>query len=414
MQFHKEANNILVWISLLSILFMSSFDVVFAECELDKWPAKELQTYIKELDKELTAIRTEVGKTSCGPGEWESSLSRMWTELLKTYNMSTNFSNFGTSFGFWIKMILKTEVPPPIMRDYRLVRSQTKKIQQTADYAYKNCITSWPEKRLQDALAKQIKIEQTFVSVVGSDDNDWDDFRSENIFPWGTLKEDELLNSLIDNYKKEAFQSCVNNGEFAISISKLSKDIWLTQESFEKWLEDWQKAAQLLLWEHPKQDEIEKNLLRKELAKQGVGAEASAAMVNKLRKGSGTPGNGISGVLDAIGSRITTTGGWFKWLYEQIKKDIFDPETTSNTNIFSEKLNKNQNINAIEKEISADYGLTKELIWNESNTFTTNIGNLADLHVAITMAIKKVKNTIEKSEKICESQGKWLWICKYR
>lgn len=39
-------------------------------------------------------------------------------------------------------MILKTEVPPPIMRDYRLVRSQTKKIQQTADYAYKNCITS--------------------------------------------------------------------------------------------------------------------------------------------------------------------------------------------------------------------------------------------------------------------------------
>jgi len=417
MQFHNEVNNILIWSLLLSFLFTSSFNVAFADCKLDKWPAKELQTYIKELDVELAAIRTEVEKKPCAPDEWESSLSRMWTELLKTYNMSTNFSNFGTSFSFWVKMILKTEVPPPIMRDYRLLWAQSKKIQQTADYAYKNCVTGLPEERLQYALAEQIKIEQTFVSVVGSDDdtNDYaDDFGTEKIFTWGTLKEDELLDSLINNYKEEAFQTCVNDGKFSLDISKLSADIWLTQESFKNGLKDWEEAAQLLLWKHPKQEEIEKNLLRKELAKQGVGAEASAAMVNKLWKGSGTTGNGISGILAAIRSRITTTSGWFKWLYEQIKKDIFDPETTSNTNIFSEKLNKNQDIDAIEKEISADYGLTKELIWNETNTFTTNIGNLADLHVAITMATKKVKDTIEKSEKICESQWKWLWICKYR
>jgi hypothetical protein len=68
-------------------------------------------------------------------------------------------------------------------------------------------------------------------------------------------------------------------------------------------MQEWEKAAKLLTSNSSDKDyaEIEKNLLRNELSKQGMSTKSSAVIMNNLAKyNNDTSGNGLTGFISSV------------------------------------------------------------------------------------------------------------------
>lgn len=177
-------------------------------------------------------------------------------------------------------------------------------------------------------------------------------------------------------------------------------------------MENWRKAWKLFNGNSSSQEyaEVERNLLRDELSRQGMGTKAAGTMLNNLSEyNSQSKFEGTSGFISSIGERVYKSVDQFEKTYAGLKAELLKPQTTDKymENYSNLKMLKN----TVNKEIVADYIKTKDLIGPENQTTDDTVGKLLDTHILLESTNRFLKPYVKLSQKTCNDQDRGNGNC---
>jgi|GEM_PF-5448627 len=177
-------------------------------------------------------------------------------------------------------------------------------------------------------------------------------------------------------------------------------------------MESWRKAWKLFNGNSSSQEyaETERNVLRNELSRQGMGTKASQTMLNNLAEyNSQSKFEGTSGFVSSIGERVYKSVDQFEKAYTGLKAELLKPQTTDKymENYSNLKMLKN----SINSEIIADYTKTKDLIGPENQTTDDTVGKLLDTHILLESTNRFLKPYVKLSQKTCNDQDQGNGNC---
>ena len=117
---------------------------VFAACAIDTGPNKDLSDYIKNLDRAITEISSRAsgancGNTSKGTPSGTDGVSRAVSVIVGSTNKAFSPEDMASSGRFSIDLILRSEIPDALRRDYNLLLRKQAAVNSLIDGIYRNC-----------------------------------------------------------------------------------------------------------------------------------------------------------------------------------------------------------------------------------------------------------------------------------
>ena len=206
------------------------------------------------------------------------------------------------------------------------------------------------------------------------------------------------------------------NDDLQKKIKEAIKKITTWQELWKDSTKEWKEAIAIIRWnlDDRQKHELERKLLQEELSRQWVSARWSQAILNNLDRYNNEWLSPFSYITDTV-----------KYIYsdnDKLKEDLKAFEA-SISEAFKEKDKisiwdfntvyswSDQEYN-ISKKIAEIY--VKELPWAQIQDITNEQlqWRLIDMIKNLDVAIKVLNETYEVSQKICNDQARWLWICE--
>ncbi|MBP8016507.1 hypothetical protein KAZ01_00720 [Candidatus Gracilibacteria bacterium] len=409
---------------------------------IESGPSEKISKYVSDLTIVFSEIKNNI-KPNCGGGKngennASATLKQGTSQILGDVNKNLDFSSFLSSWEFYLKPIFTGEVVDPLFRDHDLIRRQQDKINNITSQAGSNCALSLEIKgtKIADTIGKYGVNKAKLATIEGTlselrilnnkvtnfyrcvvTDIMVCDLKPENGSTEKTDLDDLVLDIQGDAKNKGNYKGCkatkMNWDKFACKLKK----VWDSGLGYEKGIEEWKKALTLLsAVGKSKSDEeykkLEKELLAKELGKQGLNTQASAVILKNLDNFNACSDDGIKCFVKNISNSVVTVINQFEEIWvKDFKNEIF---SKGSTNKFIQKVEKLGETKGINEEITENYNRIKSQLTLDDTNLDKNIGNLLQVHqILIDLNQKLEKDGTKTSKKVCDSQAKGIGNCEF-
>lgn len=230
---------------------------------------------------------------------------------------------------------------------------------------------------------------------------------------------DDFVSQVQSHYGPQAFGECNGSSDFFAGVQKSFGRIGQMGDGIKNGMNEWEQANTLLNSNSMNREyaETERNVLRAELGRQGIGTKASQSILNCLAKYNSTGLRcGLVGGLSDIAKTITENKNaivdQFEKTYNALKNMLTKPQTTDQYVKTTEAINALKI--GINSDIVADYTNAKNLIGPENLSADETVGSLIDTHILLESTNTQIKSYIKVSEQTCNAQSKGEGNCTFR
>ncbi len=359
----------------------------------------------------------------------EKDFKKAKRETESIFNQMFNFSWYYSYFNYFAVFPISTDVPFEVKRDYRLLDSEAKSLIKYLNKIEKkeffNIIVTDPCKwvsadycTFDDNRAKSI-----IGKLIENNDRVLDLYRltvmwEAHSFDLDTelnLTDENFFEELQANYKTEIMSAC--NSEkwgFMDQISKAIDNIKSLQEQAEGWIEKWQDAIALLLWERPDEErKLERELLLQYLKESWVSAENQEIMLQNLEKYNAWEvdennrfvSNSIKSIWDKLEKVVQKWKKELFWDYARKKGWI-------NLNEKRVVISNSEKSKEIQERIAKLYESEIPAASIEDQTTAKLRARIIKTHLNINSWIKTLEETINIAERVCDKPDAWKWKCR--
>ncbi|MDQ7008690.1 MAG: hypothetical protein Q9M94_00160 [Candidatus Gracilibacteria bacterium] len=369
---------------------------------------------------------------------------------LRIYNSLFNWKETESGFKYFLANI-DGDVPVPISRDLRLIDNQNRSLNYFLSKIIKNgysfndidtekvcegiedngkCL-KFLGNNIEDAIKNLINNNSTinlilrkelgfmgFQSIVGSSSY-------EELF----LIPENFKQEIKKNYNKETYKSCAECSGGSIDIVKKTiNKIILNDSQGKDGISEWISAWNLLLGidndDKKTDNNIERNLLNKELSRQGISSNNGTAVLKDLKDfkgnsfgfsiGNNPISNSFLNFIEEIEEPFKSkTVNNFTETISNISNSLPDKETFSLSEIkYTEKNLGNDS--EVYKKIKETIKKNQAIIARQNKNTDKLQGRIIQLHINLTQTINTLEKIIPKAEKICNDQDNGNGICSYR
>ncbi len=353
--------------------------------------------------------------------------------FLRYVNPDLDFLNYVNSLNFLAYEII-SNVSPEVTRDKKLIEKELANLQNYFEKNIKNwslsyfvssddlcswipnCSLSWT---VLDVLSKLTTNNTRILSLY------------ENSILWiNTVKEDFII--VEDNFYQE-FTKIYNKNT---SIDCSMCEWWFYTKAWKRiakvannlsWIGNaikyWEDAWNLLTWNVDKNtlNQLEKDLLSKELARQWYTKSQAEIIISNLEKYQKTWWWLVKNnfILNSINSSISflTDSVWERyknvivWIWDKTIPKIDKSDYVNIYNISKEFTNKDKTWIIYEKMKKQYIELYKDA-WNQTVIDEKTINKLILIQTSLSKIIENLNNTVKKSQDVCKKQCQWVWNCE--
>lgn len=397
-------------------------------CNIKNWPPEVFTNYIKNLHKIISNYSVEISKLP--PKKWlEKDYTKTKASVQKTFNKTIEWSWYFTNFDFYVLYWAKNEYVPEIWRDYNELQKESVELEKYL----KKIINKWYEEEILDGKkicdwVKDCNLSWTNVdilsAIIKNHDNVKDYFKLSIIGKRNNFNSELILvppnfkNDLYVYYNENTTNNCSKcEWWFFDRVSKQAEKITNWQENAKNWIKSWQDAIAILdgSLNDRQYERLERQVLEKELNSKWISINASSNILKTLWKYNETwwfsadnnfITNSYNYVKDAVKSQI-------KSFSETVLQKFKNGSVTEIPNVeFSQTRNDLTKTANIEEVIAELYN--KELPSAQFQDLNTqNLqSKMIEMHYNLSQAIKTFDGTKKTSQKVCNSQWQWLWICE--
>jgi len=405
----------------------TSFAKINEECPIIASPSTEISDFLKNTRKIISNINSELN--------WQStnnSYNKSFSELISLWNSIISWDNYFLEFNFKVREPLFNNVPRPILRDNELLTNEINNLNRLlSNYAKKwylnikissDKICNWVENcnlkgqirvwnviiKIIDSIKNIRKIIQE--AAVGKTKKTWDE--CSNLIWISKTKCDNIFTTYIN-----AKNTCVDDSKKE-SILK----IWLNFDKAEKSIQKWKDAITLLMWndtENIKYEQLEEELLKKELAKQWLSWNQAQQILDNLKEYNhnwwySLTNNPISNIIKTVTNSIDENQ---LSELEQFKQSIIEVFKWWKKEVSISKLNeefknkKSENITYY--DIDSLYKEMTPLAKMQDLDSNQILREITNMNIYISQANNTLEEAIPLSQKTCKQQktSEW-WICE--
>ncbi|MDP5039238.1 MAG: hypothetical protein NWP80_02225 [Candidatus Gracilibacteria bacterium] len=413
----------------LSIIQLFGFRVYAQEgyCKISDSTPNFMVEYLSMLDIGLTNINTElIGKKQ------EIDISRDFLKLKNSINKSffilTNWDYYFSYFNFFVVYPLSGDYSSEIWRDYKYLDNRVKSYYKYYDYILDNGYYDIDIKNFCSGIENCENIEgkssDLVMKMIGSLEYLKDYYRKSitgslnNTFDKNMIlfANDYFENNFKDNYNSNTNFECSAKGGLLQKASKKIEEILNIQKKSKKGIQDMKDAIKLARGDSPDFAEIERDLLQKELSRQGIGGTKADAILKNLDKYNET---GLNGFMDNnfIKNSFNYLNNSIANQIDGFSKSISDSFGEDRNTITAKFLMGNNDINQKNIEIVGNlrFIYNKELpfLGNSELNLENNISRLINMHNNINESVKILEGVLEISKKVCNSQAFGVGVCEY-
>jgi hypothetical protein len=239
----------------------------------------------------------------------------------------------------------------------------------------------------------------------------------------------EFIIQLTNSYWKDTISDCNKlKGEgaeadsFGQRIDDAKQAILLNNDLWKDWIKKWKDAWKLLVWSSDNKDyaTLERDLLAKELSKQGLSTSTQAIMLKNLAdfnsdSHSMLDNNFIQNSYQQIINAWVKVKDWFN----EATKNLLDWEDTKKINNeasvwINKLLNSSQKTDiteSIKKNLDLIYRKHINYASIESYSTVKLQTDIIKMHNKIKNSSEILRQTCELAVKVCNDQWKWKWNC---
>ncbi len=428
-------------------------------CSIGDAPAEVITQYIKDLSKITNNVSSAARKSTAGSGV----IWKVRSQTLRITNATAWFQWYFLSFDYYLAYPITNDIPYQIQRDHKLLLTQNKrlldkikriirsggwevKIDKACDWvSASNCDFDW--QTAEDILSTLLQNHKRIIyayqgAVLGRKNIERNNF---------TLVDTGFVNALQENYGPDNAQNCslcedafgYRINESIDNIGKLNED---SDAAINKWKYAWavltgnEESAEVFLtrtgtWTRKdfyteSRSLWEENVLSRYLWETWAGARTSEIVLDNLRRYNDTNSwslinkwnlNSSNPLENTLRNTFSDTENPWSIAYQvdSFEESVLQSyDTERKTSLPIAKLRSIQTNVEVSKNISEKIWTLHELQASMNITQDTSAtqiqSKIIKMHLSITSAISKLHETARKSEKVCNSQWKWLWKCSYR
>lgn len=426
-----------ILITFFALLLTTSISYA-GECSIKNAPAPALMDFLNQNRIVIKNITNDISSTQ--KDDWiiqsiKDEASRYYSVYISAYNNLFNFQWYNSYFTYYVIYPLSNDIPIQVRRDYFLLKKEKEFIDKYVESMINNkrwlvdltepC--DWIDSKFNcnvwtNSIEGLTKISKNINTIM-------DLYRLSVIwkasnFTWA--KELQFIDSnwiseIISAYTPKWYDWCsAEKWGFFETITKAIKNIWELNEQWEKWIQDWKDALDILFWRKSDKEmlEMEKELLKEELNRQWFSKNQQESMLNSLD--------------EFNQNEISMTNNFITKWFTNLKNEIEDKWNEFNNEVIGDFFSKEEN--QVDTTISEIWNLNKKsdtfnqvknrvdmlhkstLPTSASQQFnTTNLRTrIQSIHAQLQSSNKLLEKMIKKAEQLCESQGHWKWICSFK
>lgn len=438
----------------LLLLIPQSFGVAFGceeskSCLISDKPADVLTQYIKDLSQITNNVSSAARWATIDKG----AIWKIRSQTLRITNATAGFWWYFSSFDYYVAYPITHDIPYQIERDHRLLLNQNTRLLSKiktilrsggADIIVKDAcrgITTpcnFNNQTAENILSALLKNHKKVVylyqlNVLGKTSNFKDNL---------VLVDNTFQSKLSSHYWPDSVKTCSACEDwFEGRIKESISNIWKINENSEgavnKWKYAWavltgnEESAEEFLtrtWTGTRKDYYteslwlwEENVLKRYLWETWAGAkttEIALANLNRynnswslVNKGKLNTSNPLENTARNIFSDIETE---FDTFDESV---IQEYENRGEKDIPTVDLQNTQDSIEVTKRIKRNIAELYERQQSTNVVQDTGVEKLQakmiQMHVSLSNSISRLHKVTKKSEKVCNSQWKWLWKCNY-
>ena len=436
---HLLQNKLMYYIIFILYIFYSFLfiGIVSAKwpCLIKNWPPEVLENYIKDTRTVVKNITSEISKnewskktkstTNNTNSSLENKLNKDKNEILRIYNSAINWDWFFSSFDYYAVFPITHDVPNEITRDYRKLEKESVwlrkylekivydgysdiNIENACAWVTNNCQLGWKAVDIiWELIQNNSKVTDLFRQTVTLNT---EDFTNTII-----LVPDNFKLELEKNYWWETIPNCSEEWWFFEQIKEAISKITLLNEQWEKWIQDWKKAWQMMIWTMSDADyaEEEKMILSEELGNQWISIGNNNIIQKNLKKFNwwgwfSENNNFLKNTFDNVTKSVSSQFNAFSDTISDAFKD--GKKETSIQSINNTKDDKQQT-NEIEKKLAKTFQDQFQFISIDDVGTEKVRAKIINMHTSLSQSSKKLEKTSQISEKVCNDQDRWNWIC---
>ncbi|NDK08720.1 hypothetical protein EOM39_05780 [Candidatus Gracilibacteria bacterium] len=419
-------------ILIITFLLISSISFAYAEgscssCTIKDAPSKELQKFIENQKKIMSRIKSKAaGKTD------KSSLLKIEEKFTVSINSLLDFDTYYDDFNY-ILLELFTSVPKEIRRDKTKIENELTKVQNEIERSIKrrysgvsinssdicsgieNCEKTMSGTVL-DVLTKIAKNNSKILTLY------------QNSILGQNTKKDELYlvpdtfyQDLINSYNKTTLMSCSQCeggffNEMSEKIKKISDNMKSTGNATKYWKDAWNLLTGNVTDAELKK--LEKDLLTKELANQGLSKKQSQIILDNLEKfysktgggGYSTENNFVSNTIKSIANSVGIYVDTFSDVISYLKEQDFLGGGQV-IHIVATEMKKKDETKAIYGDMGKMYSVLVKEASMQSIVDEKSIEKLITIHTTISKIIQNLEKTVDPAQKVCRDQCSGVGNC---
>lgn len=405
----------------------------FAECSIKDSPAQVLNDYISNLRKVVNNVTKDLASS------WKdnSTLLKVEQDFIRSMNTIIDFDWYYSSFEF-TTLEITNEVPYEVKRDRVMLKNELRNLQNYLERIVRrwysnnlvknacswveNCSLSW---NWQQVITELIKNTENVISLFESSIL-WDASQTDNKF---ILVPTNFRDEVIKYYNKSTLSDCsLSDWWFwdraSKAMEKISLDSQYMKDATKKWIDAWN----LLTWKVSKEEErqLEKDLLRKELSRQGLPANQAQVIMNNLEKynqnwwyslWNNFFANSFNSMANAWWKFISSFWSFVTWLADVWNSiwAIFSTDTTKwwvSNEVVNAEVSKKDDTKAMFETMQKLYAENLNYAWQETTVDEKIVDEVVELHISLSRIAETLNSTIQNSQNACNAQciNKW-WNC---
>lgn len=445
---YKKIIAIILFFSLLPLSVNAEWET--GPCLIENWPPDVVRDYIKNIRIIIGNVSKDLswgGKS----GSFKKEFNRWTNRIMAIFNLSTSWWWYFSYFDFYITEPLVDDIPYEVMRDYDMIKNESKYIER---HLRKIANQWYYDSEIKD-LCKWIEWICNFSSNKASDIISELYTNNEKILEYYRLsildnkaRFSGELNLVPNNFKSEfnkyynwsTWVSCSGNdgdGGFIWFFKKAwdqIKNIMNWQEMTKEWINEWQEWWNMLLWldtQDQSYRELEEELLWQELRRQWLSIDSSEKVLGNLRKYNTCIDSDGATFAKCIWENISNRLNPFNesdikdfndalwaiedWFDESMSFFTWENNTSTSLTIkwVSDTIWKNKTTDEIASYLRSTYESQESYIADPELNTQQLIWRLIKMHIDLVKTIEILDGTIEVSEEVCDRQGTGMGRCSY-
>lgn len=423
----KNILHTLILIISLSLTSIAFWDC--SQCKIKDGPPEALNKYLENIKKIRTNISKELSQIEDTKWKIEKDINATSSKVTATFNSMIDWDSYYSLFDFYVMYSAKNEYVLEVWRDYNLLETESKWMEKYLKFVtskwydsieipkekvcagIENCDFWW---KLLDVIWGIIKNQEAMkdyyrLSIVGKKNQFDKKLQLVNV---------NFTTDFWQYYNENTTKHC-SQCEWA-SFDKIKKEIekisdW--QQNGKDGIKSWQEAIAMMDGTNDKRkyEKKERELLQKQMAKDGTNMNGSANALKNLDKynqwwGFSLDNNFITNSFDYVKNAVSSQIESFT---DSISQQFRDSKKKSvATRSFSKNSDDLKVTKTVEEKIKELYQV--ELPYAQlQDTSTENFQwKIIELHFNLVKSIEMLDKTKKVSEKVCNSQWKWLGKCE--